>query len=332
MLNRQQEVVLPHLCRLIGSSSGRDLSDGDLLERFLARCDAEAFAALVRRHGPTVLGVCRRVLRHTQDAEDAFQATFLVLTRKARSIARRGALGSWLYGVAYRVALKARDDAVRRRRHERRAAIRTEDAPARADPGDAVRPILDDEVNRLPDKYRQPVVLCYFEGKTYQEAARLLGWPAGTTAARLARARAVLHNRLVRRGVTLSSGALAVRLAEGTTAAADACLLAEVTAKAAVRWLIDPATVAVSIPVIALSQGVVNAMVLQRLKAVAGVLLAVGLLVGGAGAFWHFGGTAPAAADRPAEGLTAGGGGSGEHRRVAADRPSLPEEPGTSLP
>jgi RNA polymerase sigma factor (sigma-70 family) len=185
MLNRQQEVVLPHLCRLIGSSSPRELPDGDLLERFLARGDAEAFAALVRRHGPTVFGVCRRVLRHTQDAEDAFQATFLVLTRKARSIARRGALGSWLYGVAYRVALKARDGAVRRRRHERRAANRTEEQAACAGTGDAVGPILDEEVNRLPDKYRQPVVLCYYEGKTYQEAARLLGWPAGTTAARL---------------------------------------------------------------------------------------------------------------------------------------------------
>src|SRR5947208_3489648 len=102
MLNRQQKVILPHLCRLIGSPAGRDLSDGDLLERFLGRRDAAAFAALVRRHGPTVLGVCRRVLRNAHDAEDAFQATFLVLARKGRSIARREALGSWLYGVAYR--------------------------------------------------------------------------------------------------------------------------------------------------------------------------------------------------------------------------------------
>src|SRR5262245_23125104 len=161
MLNRQQEVVLPHLCRLIGSSPGRDLSDGDLPERFLARRDAEAFAALVRRHGPTVLGACRRVLRHTQAAEDACQATFLVLARKARSIARRGALGSWLYGVAYRVALKARDDAARRHRRERLAANRTEEQAACAGSGDALGPALDEEVNRLPDKYRQPVVLCY---------------------------------------------------------------------------------------------------------------------------------------------------------------------------
>jgi RNA polymerase sigma factor (sigma-70 family) len=329
MLNRQQEIVLPHLCRLIGPSSGRDLTDGDLLERFLARCDAEAFAALVRRHGPTVLGVCRRVLRHTQDAEDAFQATFLVLARKARSIARRGALGSFLYGVAYRVALKARDDAVRRRRHERLAANRTQEQAACADSGDTVGPVLDEEVNRLPDKYRQPIVLCYFEGKTYQEAARLLGWPAGTTAARLARARALLHGRLARRGVTLSSGALAAYLAEETAAAADTCLLAEAAATAAVRWLIDPATAAVSNPVIALSQGVVNAMLLQRLKAQAGLFLVIGLLVGGAGAFWRFAEAAPAVA-RSAEGLTAGDGRWGEEGRVAGDRPATPDEPDPS--
>jgi RNA polymerase sigma factor (sigma-70 family) len=303
MLSRQQAAVLPHLCRLIGPSSGRDLSDGDLLDRFLARCDAEAFAALVRRHGPTVLGVCRRVLRNPQDAEDAFQATFLVLTRKARSIARRGALGSWLYGVAYRVALKARDDALRRRRHERRAA-RAEGQAAGADAWDAVRPVLDEEVNRLPEKYRRPVVLCYFEGKTYQEAARLLGWPAGTTSARLARARALLRNRLVLRGVTLSASVLAVHLAEGTLVAADAGLLAEATANAAVRWLLDPATAAVSSSVIALSQGVVNAMVLQKLKALAGVVLIVGLLVGGAGAFWRSVGPAPAAAAPPGQAET----------------------------
>jgi RNA polymerase sigma factor (sigma-70 family) len=331
MLSRQQKVVLPHLCRLIGAPSGSEPPDGDLLERFLARGDAEAFAALVRRHGPTVLGVCRRVLRHAQDAEDAFQATFLVLARKARSITRRGSLGSWLYGVAYRVALKARDDAMRRRRHERRAANRAGGQSACAGARGAVWPVLDEEVNRLPDKYRQPVVLCYFEGKTYQEAARLLGWPAGTAAARLARARALLRKRLVRRGVTLSSGALAARLAEGAGDAADAWLLAGATADAAVRWLLDPATAALSKPVIALSQGVVNAMVMERLKALVGIFVVVGLLAGGAGAFRRFGGAAPAAAaERPAEGLTAGRGPSGEEGRVAAGRPISPEEPAPS--
>src|SRR5262249_22740610 len=150
--------------------------------------DAAAFAALVRRHGPTVLGVCRRVLHNAHDAEDAFQATFLVLVRKGRSIAKREALSSWLYGVAYRVALKAQADLVRRRQHERQAAGRFDEASQPETTGDDLRPILDEEVNRLPDKYRRPIVLCYFEGKTYQEAARLLGWPAGTTSVRLARA------------------------------------------------------------------------------------------------------------------------------------------------
>jgi RNA polymerase sigma factor (sigma-70 family) len=166
MLNGRQKVILPHFCRLIDSQFGGDLSDRALLERFLGRCDAAAFAALVRRHGPTVLGVCQRVLRNPHDAEDAFQATFLVLVRKGWSISKREALGSWLYGVAYRLALKARADAVRRRKHERQAANRSEGQAQPDAAGDDLRPVLDEEVNRLPDKYRRPIVLCYFEGKT----------------------------------------------------------------------------------------------------------------------------------------------------------------------
>src|SRR5579884_3161260 len=118
MLNRQQREIFPQLCRLIGPQFGGGLSDRELLERFHCQRDAAAFAALVRRHGPAVLGVCRRVLRNAADAEDAFQATFLILVRKARSIARPDALGSWLYGVAYRVSLKARADAQKRRQRE----------------------------------------------------------------------------------------------------------------------------------------------------------------------------------------------------------------------
>jgi RNA polymerase sigma factor (sigma-70 family) len=299
MLNRQQKVILPHLCRLIGSASGGDLSDGDLLERFLGRRDPAAFAVLVRRHGPTVLGVCRRVLRNAHDADDAFQATFLVLARKARLIGRREALGSWLYGVAYRVALRARADAARRRKHEGRAANRTEHQPQSDGAWDDVRPILDEEVSRLPDKYRRPVVLCYFEGKTYQEAARLLGWPAGTASVRLARARELLRGRLALRGLALSSGAMAACMAEATAPASEACLLAEAAAHAAMRWLTDPTAAGLSSQVIALAKGVVNAMLLRKLKTAAGVLLLAGLTLGGAGALYRDGGTAPAsAADR----------------------------------
>jgi RNA polymerase sigma factor (sigma-70 family) len=312
MLNRQQEVILPQLCRLIGSQPGRDSSDGDLLQRFLGQCDGEAFAALVRRHGATVLGVCRRVLRNAHDAEDAFQATFLVLAQKARSITRGQSLGSWLYGVAYRVALRARADAARRRRHERQAAVIAEnrtECTARqagslphdgAGAWDEVRPVLDEEVNRLPDKYRRPVVLCYFEGKTYQEAARLLGWPAGTASVRLARARELLRQRLALRGLALSSCALATGLAAEVASAADVALLAEPTAGAAVRWLTGPAA-GLSTQVIALTEGVVKAMFVRKLTTLASVTLVLGMTLGGAGALWRLAQPAPAAAvDEPA--------------------------------
>jgi RNA polymerase sigma factor (sigma-70 family) len=329
MLNRQQKVILPHLSRLIGSPSGGDLSDGDLLERFLRLRDAAAFAELVRRHGPSVLGVCRRVLHNSHDAEDAFQATFLVLARKARSISRRESLGSWLYGVAYRVALKARAEAARRRKHERRAAHGIEDQSGREAARDELWPILDEEVNRLPDKYRQPVVLCYFQGKTYQEAARLLGWPAGTASVRLARARELLRSRLSRRGLALSSCALAVCLAEATASTAEACLLAGATAGAAALWLADPAAAGVSNHVIALTEGVVKAMLLRKLKVLAGISLVVAMTLGGAGAFRRGAATAPAAAaaaDRPGAARADDTGRSGGDRLIAAGRPSPPAE------
>jgi RNA polymerase sigma factor (sigma-70 family) len=299
MLNGRQKVLLPHLCRLIDSQVGGDLSDRDLLERFLGQCDSAAFAALVRRHGPTVLGVCQRILHNAHDAEDAFQATFLVLVRKGRSIAKREALGSWLYGVAYRVALKAQADIVRRRKHERQAANRAEDRAQPEGTRDDLRPLLDEEVNRLPDKYRQPIVLCYFEGKTYQEAARLLGWPAGTTSVRLARARELLRTRLALRGLALTSCALAAWLAERTASAAEVCLLAEATANAALRFAAHPAAAGVSNPVIALTEGMVNAMFLRKVKTPAGVFLAVGITCAGAGGLWRLAMTAPAAAAEP---------------------------------
>jgi RNA polymerase sigma factor (sigma-70 family) len=299
MLNRQQKVVLPHLCRLIGSPTGGDPSDRELLERFLARRDPEAFAALVRRHGPTVLGVCRRVLRDGHDAEDAFQATFLVLAQSARSISRREALGSWLYGVACRVAWRARSDAARRRLHEGRAATRTEAVPGPDATWDDVRVVLDEEVSRLPDRYRRPIVLCYFEGKTYQEAARLLGCPAGTASVRLARARDLLRTRLARRGLALSSGALATGLAGAATFAADASLLAGAAASA-VLWPAGPAAAGVSARVIALTQGVVREMVARKVKTLAGIILVVALATGGAGALSRFTAPAPVAAAEPA--------------------------------
>jgi RNA polymerase sigma factor (sigma-70 family) len=326
MLNRQQKVVLPHLCRLIGPRPGGECSDGELLERFLGRRDAAAFADLVRRHGPMVLGVCRRVLRDFHDAEDAFQATFLVLARKARSVGRREALGSWLYGVACRVALKARAQAARRRKHEGRAANGAEPRSAPEAAWDDVRPILDEEVSRLPDKYRRPVVLCYFEGKTYREAARLLGLPAGTASVRLARARELLRGRLALRGVAFSSGALAIGLAEATASVGEACLLAGATADVAVSWLAAPAAAGVSNRVVALTEGVVKAMLLRKLKALAGVLLAAAATVGGAAALCRIPAATPAAA-ADASGATRpdNGGRIGGDVLAAAGRPAAEE-------
>ncbi|HKB03941.1 MAG TPA: RNA polymerase sigma factor, partial [Gemmataceae bacterium] len=187
--------------------SALDLADAELLERFVLRRDEVAFEAILHRHGPLVFGVCRRLL-DVHDAEDAFQATFLVLARRAGHIARPSFLGNWLYGVAFRVAARARKTAGRRQMTERpdcelTAAARADDL---ADPD--VAPVLHEEVRRLPDKYRAPVVLCYLEGKTNEEAAGRLRWPVGTVKTRPDKAREVLRTRLARRGIALTAGLL----------------------------------------------------------------------------------------------------------------------------
>jgi RNA polymerase sigma factor (sigma-70 family) len=180
-----------------------DSTDAELLDRFTRTGDPAAFAALVRRHGPMVFGVCRRVLRDPNDAEEAFQVTFLVLVRKAGGLRDPGRLANWLYGVANRVARKARVSAARRDRHERAAA-----APDRTPPDETpdaeLRAVLDEEMVALPDKYRAPLVLCYLEGLTNEAAAERLGWPPGSMSYRLARGRELLRKRLVRRGIWLA--------------------------------------------------------------------------------------------------------------------------------
>jgi RNA polymerase sigma factor (sigma-70 family) len=265
MATRQLAPVLRYIRRVSGAPA--DDSDRALLQRFARHGDTEAFAAVVRRHGPMVLGVCRRVLRHTYDADDAFQAVFLLLVRKAGSLRRPEQLGPWLHGVARRVAVKARSLGLRRRGREEPLA----DLPAPPSADDLIwsdlRPVLDDAVRSLPAKYRGPFVLCYLQGLTHAEAARHLGCPPGTIATRLSRARDQLRARLVRRGVTLSAGALAAALATRAEAAVAPALLGTV---------LQAVAPSASIPshVTALTEGVCQAMLMEKLRFVVMALVA----------------------------------------------------------
>jgi RNA polymerase sigma factor (sigma-70 family) len=251
MATGQLNRVIQHLrgVALLHDDSG--LTDGQLLECFIARREEAAFAVLVRRHGPMVLGTCRRLLRNSHDAEDAFQATFLVLVRKAAAVVPRERVGNWLYGVACHAARKAKAAAAKRRAKERQAAERLRPEVPAEEVRHDWRPLLDRELSRLPDKYRLPVVLCDLEGRTRTEVARQLGCPEGTLSSRLATARKTLARRLVRHGLHLSAGALALALAQGVAAAAVPALLVASTIKAAAAGAIAP-------PVAALTQGVLT--------------------------------------------------------------------------
>jgi RNA polymerase sigma factor (sigma-70 family) len=210
--------------------------DGQLLQRFVGQQDETAFAALLRRHGPMVLGVCRQVLTDAQDAEDAFQAVFLVLARKAASIRERESLAAWLHQVAVNIARTARSSAARRRIHERQAAAMSGIRSVEAVPPGDWQPLLHEEVNRLPQKYRIPIVLCHLDGKTTEQAARQLGWPVGTVKSRLARARDMLRRRLTRRGLAVSTGGLALALAQGTASGGVPDVLLRATLRAVVPF------------------------------------------------------------------------------------------------
>jgi RNA polymerase sigma factor (sigma-70 family) len=268
-----------------------ELSDGQLLERFLAGREEAAFALLLRRHGPMVLGVCRRVLRQEQDAEDAFQATFLVLARKAASVEPRERVGPWLYGVAYRTALKARSLAARRREVER-AAARPAGAVSREEPDD-LRALLDRHLSRLPDRFRLPLILCDLQGRPRPEVARQLGLPEGTLSSRLARGRALLGRRLRRHGVALGMGGLAAALT-GEASAAPPAALAAATAAGALSVAAGQ-TDGIPAHVLVLTEGVLKAMTISKLKVAAAVLLSLAILGMGVGVL-----SRPALADRPA--------------------------------
>jgi RNA polymerase sigma-70 factor (ECF subfamily) len=269
------------------------LTDGQLLECFVGRRDEAAFETLVRRHGPMVWGVCRRVLRSEADAEDAFQATFLVLVRKAASIADRAAVGNWLYGVAHNTALKAKSMNDRRRAKERRSAeVGRPQAPEEL--WRQLLPLLDEELSRLPDKYRAPLVLCELEGRTVKEAARQLGCPQGTAASRLARGRVLLAKRLARHGLALSGGALAAVLSRNAASAAAPAPLVTSTVKAAALFAAGRAATAgvISAKVVALTEGALKSMFLSKLKWAAVLLLVLGACGMGVGAFARLAGAA----------------------------------------
>jgi RNA polymerase sigma factor (sigma-70 family) len=260
------------------------LSDGQLLERYLHNREAAAFAALVRRHGPMVWGVCRRALGNHHDAEDAFQATFLVLVRKAAAVVPREMVGNWLYGVAYQTARKARALADRRRAREKQVIAMPEPEAAEQDLWSDLRPLLDQELSRLPDRYRLPVVLCDLEGKTYKEAARQLGRPEGTLAAQLSRARRMLARRLTRHGVALSAGSLGLLLARNAAPASAPATVIASTIEAASLLAKGQAVMGgvISDRVILLMKGVLNTMLLRKLTIITGTLLiaaVVGALV-----------------------------------------------------
>ncbi len=283
--------VIDYIRKVTLPPGGPDPLDAALLERFVLHRDERAFAALVERHGPLVLGVCRRVLRDAHDAEDAFQATFLVLARKAGSLRRPGSLGPWLHGVAYRTALKARARSARCRTQEVREHDRAGGDPAEEAAWRDLRPVLDDAIDGLPERYRVPFVLCYLEGKTNAEAAEHLCCPRGTIATRLARARDRLRASLGRRGVTLPAGVFAVLPARATSAGPVAPELARSFARAAAAVAAGRAA---PTPALSLMKGVTLTMLTRRLRAVVAVLAAA---LGVGAASWSLAHRARAAGD-----------------------------------
>jgi RNA polymerase sigma factor (sigma-70 family) len=266
--------------QLRSTALGRDdagLTDGQLLVRFIDHRDQAAVSALVRRHGSMVWGVCQRILGGHHDAEDAFQATFLVLLRKAHSIRQKDAVGNWLYGVALQTARKARAMLAKRRTRESQGMDVPEPQIADPSPRYDVQAVLDEELSRLPDRYRAAIVLCDLEGKRYKEAARQLRCPEGTLATRLARGRTILARRLAARGLAVASGAVAAHLMQNALSAAVpastvSATIRTLTLVAAGRGL---ANSAISANVAALTEGVLKAMLLKKLQITTVVLLLV---------------------------------------------------------
>jgi RNA polymerase sigma factor (sigma-70 family) len=278
---------------------GVGLTDGQLLDDYVSSRAEAAFAALVGRHGPMVWGVCRRVLGSHHDAEDAFQATFLVLVRKAASLVQREKVANWLYGVAHQTALKARATTAKRQAREKQVTAMPEPAQPQA-AGDDLQVLLDQELSRLPDKYRAVLVLCDLEGKTRKEAARHINVPEGTVASRLATARAMLAKRLARHGLAVSGAVLAPVLAPQGASASMPLSVAASTIQAASLFAAGQAAApgVISAKAVALAEGVLKTMLLTKLKIATAVLVAVVVLGAGA-ATLTLSGPAEKSADQP---------------------------------
>jgi RNA polymerase sigma factor (sigma-70 family) len=285
MTSASRGPVLRELDRLFRHGTLCGLGDEELLERFLELRDGSAFEALVSLHGPMVLGICRRMLHDPRDVEDAFQATFLVLVRKAPTIRERGLLSNWLYGVAYRVANRARAHAIQHRARE--IGVERIEAHAAELPAEILEigPVLDQELSRLPAKYREPLILCYLEGRTHDQAAEHLRCPVGTVRSRMARGRNLLKRRLTRRGYApiaailggkpslpsrLLSESVPVELLSSTVRSA----LCHATLRGAVAG-------AVAAPILTLTQGVLTTMKLGQFRWIALAMLATSLSAGG---------------------------------------------------
>jgi RNA polymerase sigma factor (sigma-70 family) len=308
-------LLLSHLRRLVEAQGLGPLSDRELLQRFAAQHDEAAFAALLRRHGPMVLRVCQRVLHNGHDAEDVFQATFLVLSRKAAVARWHDSVAGWLHEVAHRLAMKVKTGTARRLARERRCVDRP--------PGDALEDvtgrelvaILDEELARLPEKYRTPLVLCLLEGHTRDEAARRLGYSVRTVKRRLEHGRGLLGARLTRRGIALTA-ALSGALLTPAGASALPAGLVPATANAAVAFASGEAAAGavVSAPVASLTQGVLKAMFWTKCKLVAMACLTVAAVgIGtGAGAWQRGGAVAGEESGAPVAQVRPDGGGAGE--------------------
>ena len=298
MVKGQLDAVLQCIRGSFRTRAVAPLTDGQLLDRFIRERSEDAFAVLVERHAAMVLTLACGVLHDPHEAEDVFQATFLVLAKKVRSIRRRRALGGWLHQVTYRLALKAKANNARRQTHQRLAKIVPEPAPEANLNRLELRAVLDEELSRLPEKYCTPLILHYLQGKSKYQTAVELGWSTGTVSGRLARARELLRSRLVRRGLTLSSAGVVVILAQSTVAVAVSPSLLNNTVKAALAFSGGiGAGAAVSASAVKLADGMVKRIALAKIKMMAAVVLGASVL--GVGAVTH-GALVGQVNDRPA--------------------------------